>query len=186
MKTAFLALGLLFSVQTMAGEHSLGAHEHGAIKLGMGVEKNIVDIDLDGPTESFISFEYLPKTEKEKKMFAAVENQWNKKLFELITFDKKLNCKITQTSFKQVIDQKETAEAQSKIKDASKKESGVHSDIEAKAKVTCAADLVGSNVEIALKKYFKNIKKLNVEVISNETKSVEITKAVQSFKTFNN
>ncbi|MDD4973522.1 MAG: DUF2796 domain-containing protein [Bacteriovorax sp.] len=182
MKTHFLVIGFLLSVQTMASEHSLGAHEHGSIKLGMAVEKNIVDIDLDGPTESFISFEYLPKTEKEKKIFAAVENQWNKKLFELITFDKKLNCKITETSFKQIIDQKETAEAQSKIKETAKKASGVHSDIEAKAKVTCASNLVGSNVEVALKKYFQNIKKLTVEIISNESKSVEITKAVQSFK----
>ncbi|MBC7538151.1 MAG: DUF2796 domain-containing protein [Bacteriovorax sp.] len=182
MKRIIIAFALLTSGQIYAHEHALGAHEHGSIKLGMAVEKNIVDIDLDGPTESFISFEYLPKTDKEKKVFANVQDQWNKNLFELISFDKKLNCKITEASFKQIIDEKETAEAQAKIKNAAKKEAGVHSDIEAKAKVTCSADLAGSSVEISLKKHFKNIKKLTVEVISGETKSVEITKAIQSFK----
>ena len=171
MKTTIIAFALLTSGQIFAHEHALGAHEHGTIKLGMAVEKNIVDIDLDGPTESFISFEYLPKTAKEKKIFADVENQWKNKLFELISFDKKLNCKITEASFKQIIDEKAGA----------KKEEGVHSDVEAKAKITCASDLAGSSVEVALKKHFKNIKKLTVEVISGETKSVEITKPVQSF-----
>jgi hypothetical protein len=182
MKTTLIAFTLLISGQIFAHEHALGAHEHGTIKLGMAVEKNIVDIDLDGPTESFISFEYLPKTEKEKKIFAAVENQWKNKLFELVSFDKKLNCKITEASFKQIIDEKETAEAQAKLKAGAKKEEGVHSDIEAKAKITCGSDLAGSDVTVALKKHFKNIKKLTVEVISSETKSVEITKPVQSFK----
>ncbi|MGZ3789621.1 MAG: ZrgA family zinc uptake protein [Bacteriovorax sp.] len=182
MKTTIITFALLTSSQIFAHEHALGAHEHGTIKLGMAVEKNIVDIDLDGPTESFISFEYLPKTEKEKKIFNDVKKLWEKKILELVSFDKKLNCKITEASFKQIIDEKETAEAQAKIKDANKKEEGVHSDVEAKAKITCAGNLAGTNVQVSLKKQFKNIKKLTVEVISSETKSVEITKPVQSFK----
>lgn len=182
MKTTIIAFALLTSSQIFAHEHALGAHEHGTIKLGMAVEKNIVDIDLDGPTESFISFEYLPKTAKEKKIFNEVKDLWEKKVLSLISFDKKLDCKITESSFKQVIDEKETAEEQAKIKDPKKKEEGVHSDVEAKAKITCNGDLAGTDAQVSLRKQFKNIKKLTVEVISGETKSVEITKAVQSFK----
>jgi hypothetical protein len=182
MKSVLVVALSLISAGSFAHEKSLGAHEHGSIKLGMAVEKNVVDIDLDGPTESFISFEYLPKTAKEKKIFNDVKELWEKKLFTLVTFDKKLDCKITEASFKQVIDEKETAEEQAKIKDPKKKEEGVHSDVEAKAKVTCAKDIAGTEVAISLRKQFKNIKKLTAEVISNETKSVEITKPVQSFK----
>ena len=182
MKTSIILYTLLISGLALAHEHSLGAHEHGSIKLGMAVEKNSVDIDLDGPTESFISFEYLPKTENEKKMFNDVKILWEKHFLELVTFDKKLNCKISEASFKQIIDEKETAEAQAKIKDTKKKEEGVHSDIEAKAKISCSREIAGTNVQVSLKKQFKNIKKLTVEVISTETKSVEITKPVQSFK----
>lgn len=182
MKASLIALTLLTASQVFSHEHALGAHEHGTIKLGMAVEKNVADIDLDGPTESFISFEYLPKTAKEKKIFNDAKDLWEKKVLTLVSFDKKLGCKITESSFKQVIDEKETAEEQAKIKDSKKKAEGVHSDIEAKAKITCNGDIAGTDVQISLRKQFKNIKKLTVEVISGETKSVEITKPVQSFK----
>jgi hypothetical protein len=182
MKIYFITCILLASTQAYSIEHSLAAHEHGAIKLGIAVAKNIVDIDLDGPTESFISFEYLPKTAEEKRIFNNAKDVWEKKVLELIHFENKLNCKITESTFKQVIDEKETAEEQKKIKDPKKKEQGVHSDIEAKAKITCNGNIAGSVLQVSLKKQFKNIKKLTVDVISNETKSIEITAAVQSFK----
>jgi hypothetical protein len=148
----------------------------------MAVEKNIIEIDIDGPAESFLGFEYLPKTAKEKKLFSDLETKWTKHLETLITFDKKLDCKVNEASFKQVIDEKETAEEQAKLKNTKKKESGIHSDVEAKAKLTCSSDLNGSEVTISMKKTFKNIKKLSVEILGTETKSVEITKPVQVFK----
>jgi hypothetical protein len=165
--TALIANCLLLSSLSLAGEHALGAHEHGSIKLGFAVEKNTVEISLDGPAESFIGFEYIPHTDKEKTVFNNAKNLWEKNILELITFDKKLNCKITDSNFKQVIDQKETS---------------VHSDIEAQAKITCTGSLSGSEVHVSLKKHFKNIKKITAEILSTETKSVEITKQVQAFK----
>jgi hypothetical protein len=165
-----------------AGEHSLGAHEHGSIKMGLAVEKNTAELDLDGPAESFIGFEYLPHTEKDKQTLEKAKNLWEKNLLSVVSFNKALGCKVSEASFKQIIDEKETAEAQAKIKDKSKKESGVHSDIEAKAKVTCAKNLAGSELQISLLKNFARIKKLKVEVLSTETKSIEITSPVQSFK----
>jgi hypothetical protein len=182
MKNTIITISLLASLPVFSIEHSLAAHEHGTIKLGMAVEKNIVDLDLDGPTEAFIGFEYLPKTDKEKKLFGDVKKLWEKKILDLVIFEKKLICKISESSFKQVIDEKETAEEQAKINGAKNKEAGVHSDIEAKAKITCSGNVVGTEVQIAFRKYFKNIKKLTAEVLSIETKSVEITKPIQAFK----
>jgi hypothetical protein len=182
MKSALMAITLFltFNSQAFSRERALGAHEHGAIKLGVAVENNSLDIDLNGPTESFINFEYLPKTDTEKKMFNDVKNLWEKNLFSIITPDKGLRCKIIESSFKQIIDEKETKEEQAKIKDPKKKEEGVHSDVEAKARVICAKDLAGRSLVISLKKVFKNIKKLNVEIISAQSKSVEIISPVQT------
>lgn len=182
MKFLYITFTLLFSTCAFSAGHSLGAHEHGQVKLGIAVEKNIIDIDLDGPTESFISFEYIPHTDKEKKIYNDAKNLWEKNILDLVTFDKKLNCKITEAIFKQVIDMKETAAEQAKIKDQKKKEAGVHSDIEAKAKITCQSPVAGSEVQVSIKKYFKNIKKITAEILSTETKSVEITKPLQSFR----
>lgn len=182
MKISFAFLFIVFSFQVHANEHALGAHEHGSIKLGMALENKIVEIDIDGPSEAFLGFEYKPKTNIEKKLFNDLESKWNKNLDSIIAFDKHLNCKIMDISFIQVIDEKETKEAQALIKDLTKKEAGVHSDIEAKAKLKCDKNLSGTEVTISLKKVFPNIKKLTVEVISGEVKSIEITKPIQSFK----
>lgn len=162
MKKIILVIFGAISISTHAGEHALGAHVHGVLKLEMAVEKNVADIDIDGPAESFIGFEHAPKSDKEKKLLNDTKVLWEKNIFELVAFDKKLNCKITQSTLNQVM------------------EEGSHSDIEAKAKITCVGNLAGSEVQIFLRKKFKNIKKLNVELLSTETKTIEITKAVQN------
>ena len=58
MKISFIILALALSFQLNANEHALGAHEHGSIKLGMAVENNLVELNIDGPSEAFLGFEY--------------------------------------------------------------------------------------------------------------------------------
>ncbi|NOT79970.1 MAG: DUF2796 domain-containing protein [Bacteriovoracaceae bacterium] len=183
MKTASMIalVSLLISSNSFSNEHghSLGSHEHGSIQVGIAIEGSSAEIDIDGPAESFLGFEYAPKTSKEKKIFKDFQTKWTQNLESMIAFDKQLNCKVTEASFEQEV---EKEEVESKTKANEKKESGVHSDIEAKAKITCAKNISGSMLTISLKKVFKNIKKLTVEVVGADTKKVEITQAVQSFK----
>lgn len=167
MNILVIIYGLLVAGEAFSREHSLAAHEHGRVKLAIVVEKNLVDIDLDGPSESFIGFEYLPKTLKEKEIFNETKDLWEKNLFNILTFDKKLGCKIREADFKQII---------------GKKDKNDHSEVEAKASVLCSENPSGSNLIISLKKVFKNIKKLTVEFIGVETKSLEITRAIDSVK----
>lgn len=142
---------------------SLGAHEHGMVKLEVAVEGKIIELDLDGPAESFIGFEYTPKTKKEKKLFSDAHSLWTKGLLtKLFIIDKKLECSVSDASFKQVIDG-----------DDAKKESGIHSEIEAKAKITCAQNVEGKSILVNVKKDFPHIKKLSIDLIGSETKSVE-------------
>jgi hypothetical protein len=184
MKTAstIALVSLLISANTFSSDHGhgLGAHEHGSIKVGIAIEGSSAEIDIDGPAESFLGFEYAPKTSKEKKIFKDLQTKWTSNLESMIAFDKQLNCKVTEASFEQEVEVENPSDTKSKKAD--KKESGTHSDIEAKAKITCAKNISGSMLTISLKKVFKNIKKLSVEVVGTDTKSVEITQAVQSFK----
>lgn len=175
-----LVLALILSTQAFAGEHhhgkGLGAHEHGSIKLEMAVDGKTIELDIDGPAESFIGFEYAPKTDKEKKTFTDAQNLWKKDLLtKLITLDAKLGCSIGEASFEQEMEDHDE-------KPAGKKEAGIHSDIEAKAKITCAQDPKGSTVSVAIKKYFTRIKKLQIDLVGSETKTINVTKAVEQFK----
>lgn len=168
MKSLLFSLLMLFSSNVFAGK-SLHAHEHGSISLEATVEGKEATFSIDGPAEAFIGFEYLPKSAKEKKVFEDAKNLWTKNFFELVSFEKAAECKIAESTFEQILEEKEA------------KGKAVHSEIEASAKVTCVQDLKGEKVTINLKKHFKNIKKLKLELIGNETKSIAIK--TESFQT---
>jgi hypothetical protein len=158
MKRIVLALVLIVSNKAMA-EGALHAHEHGSIDFEVAVEGKTADFEMSGPAESFIGFEHVAKTAKEKKALVDATNMWNTKFFELISFDKSLNCKTSGASFEQ------------------KMEKGNHSEIAAAIKVSCEKDLKGAKVSVNLRSHFKNIKNLKMEIIGNESKTIKITKA---------
>lgn len=145
-------------------DKGLGAHEHGAIKLEIAIEGKTIEISLDGPAESFIGFEYTPKTDKEKKIFKDAEALWTKNILtKLFVLDKKMECMTSNVSFVQEIE-------------------GTHSDIEAEAKIICAQDLKGQKLIVALRKYYPHIKKLSIDVMGSESKSynkAKITEEIQ-------
>lgn len=184
-KMSLVLSALLLSSVAMADHHhgkGVGAHEHGAIKLGMAVEGKTIELDLDGPAESFFGFEYTPSTAKEKKAFNDAQSLWTKDLLtKLFVLDKKLGCTSSEVTFKQIIDEEETKEAQAKLKKGEKKESGIHSDVEAKAKIICTQDLKGQTVVVSLKKNYPHIKKLSIDLVGSEVKSID-AKAVEEVK----
>lgn len=184
MKKISLVLStLLFSNLAFAEPHgkSTAAHVHGTIKIEMAVEGKTIDIDIDGPAESFVGFEYAPKSAAEKKAWKDAENLWTKDLLaKLFILDKSLGCKISSSSFKQEMD--EHKDSHDKKDSKNSKEAGVHSDIEAEGKITCAKDLAGQNLVVALKKHFPKIKSLALELVGNETKTIAINSNEQTIK----
>lgn len=154
----------MFSANVLA-EGALHAHEHGTIVLEVGVEGKMATFSVDGPAESFLGFEYVAKTTKEKKVFNEAKKLWSKNFFELVSFDKALECKLSGDKFEQKVEKEDHKDH---------KEEGVHSDIEASIMVSCSKDLKGAKLLVNLKKHFKNIKKLKMELVGNETKSIDI------------
>lgn len=173
MKKATLALcALLLSTAIWAEHHEhekgLHAHEHGSIKLDIAVEGKTIEVGIDGPAESFLGFEHAPKTDKEKKTFESARDLWAKDLLtKIFILDKKLGCTSSEVKFEQEIeDHKDQKD------EKGKKEAGIHSDIEASAKIICTQDLKGQSLTIALKKQYPHIKKLTIDVVASETKSI--------------
>lgn len=161
MKILFFSF--IFSINHTIAAESLKSHVHGALHMGMAVEKNEVEITIDGPSESLLGFEHAPKTEKEKKIYLEAENNWKTNLSSFVIFESHLQCKQIESSFKQ-------------------HKAGKHSDIEASAKFVCAKDVSPSTVHIALKKTFKHIKKLSVEVVSQQIQRIEIKEDSKAVK----
>lgn len=166
-KFLLVLLSTLLSSQIAQAEphgKSTGAHSHGSIKIEMAIEGKNIDIDIDGPAESFLGFEYAPKSNKEKKIWANSEILWKKELItKLFILDSDLGCTISEASFVQEIDKN-------------------HSDIEAVAKINCTKDLAGQSLIIALKKHFPKIKKLTLELVGSEIKTIDIKSNNQTIK----
>lgn len=158
-----LMTGALAANEKHHSQKSLSAHEHGSVKLAIAVENNVMEVDFDGPSESFIGFEHAPKSAKEKAKYEAAKTLWEKDLLTLLSPAAELDCKISEASFEQEVE-------------------GKHAEIEAKAKVTCAKNLAGTELKVSLLKSFPKIKKLNAEVISVNTTTVKIFKPEQVIK----
>lgn len=150
-------------------ESSLHSHEHGSIVLEAAVEGKVATFSVDGPAESFLGFEHEAKTAKEKKIFLDTKTLWTNKFFDLVTFDKALGCKLSEQNFSHEIEKEENGH-----KEKHSKKEGIHSEIEASIKVSCEKDLKGAKISVNLRKFFKNIKKLKMELVGNETKSLEV------------
>lgn len=148
-------------------KHNLSAHEHGHVKLAMAIEGNSVDVDLDGPSESFIGFEHRPVSKEDLMALSRAKDLWTKEMLtKLIIFPKNLNCRIEGSQFNQIF------------------EAGVHSEIEATAKFICNGVLMkGTEIKIGLKAQYPKIKKLKLEIIdTDKTKSLDIKKAVETVR----
>lgn len=157
-----LGLGLLVSSSAFADKHghSLGSHEHGAVTLGIAIDGQTIELELEGPAESFLGFEHAPVNQKDKNIFTQTKSLWESKKSELIKFDSKLGCVQEKAKFEQIIE-------------------GNHSEIEASATFLCKMKPDGSVAVVNFKNHFSGIKKLKVEVVGKQSKEFNIKEKSQ-------
>jgi hypothetical protein len=181
--TTVLLLSSLSAFADKHGHHGheghkkgMGAHEHGSLTLEVAVDGKQINIEIEAPAESFLGFEYIAQTEKEKAAYARAETLWTKELLtKLFITDAALGCTLGETSFKQVLEE----HADTKEKN---KKSGQHSEIQASAVVNCQKDLKGQSATVAFKKEFTKIKKMALDLAGSETKTIQIKKASEVIK----
>lgn len=177
-KLSFVFCLLLLSTSAFAEHHEnhkkgVGAHEHGSIELDISADGKVIEIEIDGPAESFLGFEYAPKSDKEKKVLKDAQALWTKDLLtKLFVLDAKLGCTSSEVKFEQEIEDHDDHKDHKKD---SKKEAGVHSDIEAKAKITCTQALKGQKIVVNVKTHFPKIKKLSINLVATETVKMDAT-----------
>ena len=157
--TLLLSLTILTSPQVLA-KKNLGSHEHGSAKISLSYENNAAEIELEAPADSIIGFEHAPKTDKEKKAFENAKGLWQNLLSDLVVFPKELNCKITESEFKQELSD-------------DKHEKNSHSEIEASATITCEKNITG-DIAVMFRKQFKKMKNVKLEVVGTKSMSLKL------------
>jgi hypothetical protein len=180
MKHPFLSaslLGLLLAVygytaQAETGkpaEHEEhGPHEHGTGKLSIAQDASKLEISLDSPGMNLFGFEYMPKTDADKKVVADGEA----KLWvgaNLFTFDTDASCKQTAATLSNAAEKPDAGEAAADKGEA-------HSDVEVSWTFTCEKPEALKTVSTKLFSTFGGFHKLNAEWVTDKgASSVELT-----------
>lgn len=163
MKSIILILTLLSSLNLYASgsqhddhhdhdghdhKHNLEKHVHGEVQLLISVEKNVVDILIEGPTESFIGFEHKPKSKKEKEIYKSFYDIWMKETGNIFSFPKQAKCS-------------------SRGSDISWKgqKGAKHTELSLVVKFFCSPPVENEKLSIDFKRHFKNMNVLKVDVL---------------------
>lgn len=145
---------------------NLDSHTHGHVKLLIAIEKNIVDILMEGSADSFIGFEHRPKTKDEVKTYSSFYDGWTKTNEKIFIFPKEFNCKTRG------------ATASWKGEKSSK-----HKNLEMAAKYLCEPAIENTNLTIKLAPHFSKVKNFEIDVLPLNlmpySKEVKTTKEMQ-------
>lgn len=137
-------------------------HDHGHAKLAVAAEGDQIALDLEVPGDSVFGFEHAPKTDAEKKIYAAALDDLKTKPLELFLLSKDLGCVVQEAK----------AEAHNE---------GNHSDVDAAYKFKCAKPLAGAKLTLALLDRFPRLKEVKVQLTSGATQAAKtVTKSADA------
>jgi hypothetical protein len=140
-----------------------GPHEHGTGTLSIAQSGKELDIGLDSPGMNIFGFEYMPKTDADKKLVADGEAKL-KTGADMFVMDADAGCKQTEANVSTAQEKQDAAEAA-----ADKGE--VHSDVEASWKFSCEKPEALHSVTTKLFATFSGFHKLNVEWMTEKKAS---------------
>lgn len=147
---------------------NLEAHVHGQVKLLIAVEKNIVDILMEGSADSFVGFEHRPKTKAEVAAYSKFYDAWTKSNHTIFQFPKEFNCKVkgATTAWKG-------------------KKTDQHKNLVLSAKYLCQPAIEKAELQLHLKPHFSRVNQFEIDVLplkimpyTKEAKNLKKTKTI--------
>lgn len=178
----YFYLTVVFFASPVFAESSLSAHLHGHVKLNVAADGKTLFVEVHSPSQSFLGFEQKPQSNQQKSLWTSFTNQWEKKTLELFQIDPSLECIVTQAHMDMHFEEEEEHhhdEANKANEEESHDESehhspggheslkGEHSEIKAEATFLCNKEIKDLQLVVRLKKYFPNIKEIEVQALPN-------------------
>lgn len=131
---------------------ALGAHVHGHAHFALAVDESTIALELTAPAESVVGFENNPSSEEHKTAWLSFEKKWKEENSKFISFDSSLKCSLA--SAKAILEVE-----------------GEHAEVRAESTYNCAKAPTKSKFDLGLITELPKIKKLEVEVLPNESAS---------------
>lgn len=149
MKHILFLVAIAFPPTIFAAKN-LGAHVHGSVGLDIAVEGNQILVMFNGPSESFLGFEYKPKTKEEKKKLEDLKVSLDKNLLKIIGTQQLGNCSQKIEKIEQFFQGEK------------------HSEIRLEAYIKCKTDVKGKSLEVKLSQYYPNIRNIHIQLIRED------------------
>jgi hypothetical protein len=157
---ALLATASAIAATTAAQERHQ-AHEHGAAKLEVSLEGQVLQISFEGPADNILGFEHAPKTDAQKKTLARAEEQL-KQPTQLFATPAAAEC------------QPQPVRLETKLPAAGSGET--HSEIEVDWRWECAKPQALTHVDVLLFKTFPRLKQLRVQIATAQGQTAAVLK----------
>jgi hypothetical protein len=147
---AVIFIALVATVPVTAAERHR-AHQHGAAKLQVSVDKEALQISFEGPADNMLGFEHAPKNDAQRKTLARAEEQLRRPT-QLFVLPGTAEC------------QAQPAQLDVRLPDAGAGET--HSEMRVDWRWDCTRPEALSHVDVGLFKAFPRLRELRVEVVT--------------------
>jgi hypothetical protein len=150
-------------------QRQLGAHTHGAGKMGIAIERRTLEIELEAPGSDIVGFEHAARTPEQNKATAEARALLAKPL-ALIKLPEAAGCKVASAKVKLVGGGRDHGHGHghSHGKQSSTTAAEPHSEFHAEYKLTCAKPELIQSIEFDYFKIFPRAEQLDVTIIGDK------------------
>lgn len=158
-----------FAQQQDEPQRQLGAHVHGAGKLGIAIERRSLEIEIEAPANDIVGFEHAPKTAEQKKAVSEARAALAKPL-ALIKLPEAAGCKLSSSKVR-LVGGGAHDHGHNHGKQPKGKEADPHSEFHAEYKFTCSKPELVKTIDLDYFKAFPRAEKLDVEIVGDKIQS---------------
>jgi len=154
MKIIIFTLFLCISFNVFA-KKTLKAHSHdGVLKVKLVVNKDgkSLALELESSGDSLLGFEKKPTSKFQKSVYKTVKETWENEFKTLVLFAEGSNCRVLETSFNMEFETHEEEHGHHHKKKHTHEEH--HSEVLAKANISCAKSIASTETTIKMKSIF--------------------------------
>ena len=138
---------------------TVGAHEHGVVRMGLAVDGQRISLNLEIPAATVFGFEHDPETEEEIALVSEAMELLRTRVGEVIAVSPELACELEDV---EVVSSPEVDEGHSHSEDED-----AHSEVGVVASWFCGQSVEGTNANLRLGSLWPDAELVDLTVITS-------------------
>lgn len=138
---------------------TLGAHEHGVVRMGLAVDDQRMSLDIEVPAATVFGFEHNPETEEEIRVVSEAMETLRTRVGEVIAVSSELACELEDV---EVVSAPEVDEEHSHSEDED-----AHSEVRVSVSWFCAQSVEGTDATLSLSSLWPDAELVDLTVITS-------------------